>query len=97
MRSHRPAHFNNMADAKEITEITATPANSSEIGHSKTAAAASETEDGSSFEQRKSVIWWRRIVGAIWDTEAQTDTEYRKYVKRLDRIFLYVLSLLFSR
>lgn len=82
-----------MADAKEITEITATPANSNENGHSKSAAPATETGDVSSFEQRKSVIWWRRIVGAIWDTEAQTDPEYRKYVKRLDRIFLYVLPL----
>lgn len=31
---------------------------------------------------------WRKILGFVWDT-AEGDEEYRRYVQRLDLIFLY--------
>jgi MFS transporter, ACS family, pantothenate transporter len=35
---------------------------------------------------------WRRIAGFFWDS-VDGDAEYRKYVQRLDLIFLFVHSI----
>jgi hypothetical protein len=78
-----------MITNKDIAEVgTAySPSRSDSESHAAHEAPVTDAKQAS-FEQRKIVIWWRRIVGLIWDTEAQGDPEYRRYVKRLDRIFL---------
>ena len=45
-------------------------------------------ERDASTNEHAPTPWWRRIVGLVWDSLDNPDPEYRRYVQRLDRIFL---------
>jgi hypothetical protein len=48
-----------------------------------------QAREASPHENNSSPIpKWRKVLGFVWDT-AEGDEEYRRYVQRLDLIFLY--------
>jgi ACS family pantothenate transporter-like MFS transporter len=77
-----------MPPETEITQVAAsdTP---SESDNSKTGHHTTVAEIGSPTDEHKTTSWWHRIVGLVWDS-LDGEPEYRHYVQRLDRIFLYV-------
>lgn len=80
-----------MAPATEITPTTVSDSTSdNDHDISKTGAHTTAVSDSSveSPEERKKTSLWRRIVGLVWDSVDNPDPEYRRYVQRLDRIFL---------
>ena len=58
---------------------------STKDGLHATVAESASTE----AEHAKQASLWRHIVGVVWDS-LEGEPEYRHYVQRLDRIFLYV-------
>lgn len=56
---------------------------STKDGLHATVAESTSTETG----HAKQGSLWRRIVGVVWDS-LEGEPEYRRYVQRLDRIFL---------
>lgn len=77
-----------MAHETEFTQVAAsdTPSENdiSKRGHHTTVAGIDSSTDG-----YKTTSWWHRIVGLVGDS-LDGEPEYRHYVQRLDRIFLYV-------
>lgn len=75
-----------MATEKEISPTV------SDTNSKESSTVTAENRVIPSRTESHSTLTWRKIVGLIWDT-AEGDPEYRKYVQRLDLIFLYVNTL----
>ena len=72
-----------MVDTKDNIGVAASSA-PSELSSQKAASTPSTSNPGPTA---KPLPLWRKLLGYVWDTESQTDPEYRRYVQRLDRIF----------
>lgn len=71
-----------MATKKEIG-----PATASDTSPKDSSLVTTDERHLASQTEAASTSTWRRVAGLIWDT-AEGDPEYRKYVQRLDFIFL---------
>lgn len=71
-----------MNEIKETPQVAARP-DSNDL---KAPLPTTVAKDNSSTERTKTPRW-RRIVALVWDS-AEGDPEYRRYVRKLDQIFL---------
>lgn len=67
------------------------PAASSHDLNKNTKGASSLSIAEPSSEEKGNTSVWRKIVGLVWDS-VEGDPEYRRYIQRLDTLFLYGLS-----